>query len=94
MIKVNEYFNGTVKSLGFENSKGKCTVGIMEPGEFEFGTGAAEIMTLISGKWDIKLPSDSAFKNYAAGIAVNIPSNSKFQLKIAEQSAYLCEYAS
>jgi len=92
MIKVNEYFNGTVKSLGFENSQGKATVGIMEAGEFEFGTGAPEKMTLISGKWEIKLPGETVFKNYAQGFTVNVPGNSKFQLKIAEQSAYLCQF--
>jgi uncharacterized protein YaiE (UPF0345 family) len=92
MIKVNEYFNGTVKSLGFENSQGKSTVGIMEAGEYEFGTGAPERMTLISGSWQIKLPGESEFKNYKANVAVNIPANSKFQLQIQEQSAYFCEF--
>lgn len=92
MIKVNEYFNGTVKSLGFENAAGKATVGIMEAGEFEFGTGAPEKMTLISGKWEIQLPGEAGFKSYAKGVTVNVPGNSKFQLKIAEQSAYLCEF--
>ena len=92
MINVNEYFNGTVKSLGFENAAGKATVGIMEAGEYEFGTGAPEKMTLISGTWEIKLPGETAFKGYAKNVTVNIPANSKFQLKIAEQSAYHCEF--
>ena len=92
MIKVNEYFNGTVKSLGFENAKGKATVGIMEAGEFEFGTGAPEKMTLISGSWKIKLPGETDFKAYSVGFTVNVPGNSKFQLQIQEQSAYLCEF--
>lgn len=92
MIKVNEYFNATVKSLGFENASGKATVGVMEAGEFEFGTGAPEKMTLISGKWEIKLPGETAFKPYAKGFAVSIPGDSKFQLKILEQSAYHCEF--
>ncbi len=92
MIQVNEYFNGTVKSLGFENTSGKATVGIMEPGDYEFGTGAPEKMTLISGKWTIKLPGETGFKSYAKGVTVTIPGNSKFQLKISEQSAYLCQY--
>lgn len=92
MIKVNEYFNGTVKSLGFENTSGKATVGVMEPGEFEFGTGSPEKMTLISGSWEIKLPGESNFKTYAKGVTVNVPGNSKFQLKILEQSAYHCEF--
>lgn len=92
MIKVNEYFNATVKSLGFENTAGKATVGVMETGEFEFGTAAPEKMTLISGTWEIKLPGETGFRAYGKGITVNIPGESKFQLKILEQSAYLCEF--
>ena len=31
MIKVNEYFSGGVKSLGYENEAGKSTVGSDDP---------------------------------------------------------------
>lgn len=91
-MKVNEYFNGQVKSLGFSNSTGNATVGVMEAGEYEFSTGAPEIMTLISGKWAIRLPDSKDFKNFAVGIAVPIPANCKFFLRIAEESAYHCQF--
>ncbi|HSQ43268.1 MAG TPA: pyrimidine/purine nucleoside phosphorylase [Fibrobacteraceae bacterium] len=93
MIKVNEYFQGTVKSLGFENSKGRQTVGVMAAGDYEFGTGAPERMTLIAGRWSLQLPGESTFREYAIGQTVSIPGNSKFKLEIAEDSAYFCEYA-
>jgi len=38
MLAVNEYFGGTVKSIGLDNSEGKSTIGVMEAGEYEFGT--------------------------------------------------------
>ena len=28
MIDVNEYFNGTVKSLGYNSAEGKSTIGV------------------------------------------------------------------
>ena len=92
MIKINEYFHGTVKSLGVENTAGKATVGVMDVGEYEFGTAAPEKMTLITGTWEIKLPGETSFQSYAKSITVHVPGNSKFQLKVTEQSAYLCEF--
>jgi uncharacterized protein YaiE (UPF0345 family) len=93
MIKVNEYFDGNVKSLGLENSAGKQTVGVMVAGEYEFGTGSAEEMTLVSGKWELQIPGvDGGFRAYAVGETANIPANAKFQLKILETSAYLCRF--
>lgn len=38
MIEVNEYFDGKVKSLPVKSDKGRKTVGVMEPGEYEFDT--------------------------------------------------------
>lgn len=36
MLKVNEYFGGTVKSIALENAEGVATIGVMEDGEYEF----------------------------------------------------------
>ena len=32
MFKVNEYFDGKVKSLAFKSMEGQATVGVMAPG--------------------------------------------------------------
>ncbi|MFP3355023.1 pyrimidine/purine nucleoside phosphorylase, partial [Pseudoalteromonas sp. SIMBA_153] len=34
MFQVNEYFNGTVKSIAFAGEEGPATVGVMAPGEY------------------------------------------------------------
>ena len=31
MFKVNEYFDGTVKSIAFEMTEGPATIGVMAP---------------------------------------------------------------
>ena len=92
MIKVNEYFSGTVKSLGYETAEGPATVGVMAKGEYEFGTSTQEIMTVITGKLVVKLPGASDWKTFGAGDSFIVEKNQKFQLKVEADSSYLCLY--
>ena len=92
MIKVNEYFGGTVKSLGYETAEGPATVGVMAKGEYEFGTSTQEIMTVITGRLVVKLPGASDWKTFNAGDSFTVEKNQKFQLKVEVDSSYLCLY--
>jgi uncharacterized protein YaiE (UPF0345 family) len=92
MFKVNEYFDGTVKSIAFKQAEGQATIGVMAAGEYEFGTAQKEIMHVISGSLSVKLPGSNDWETFASGTQFNVPANSKFQLKVAEDTAYLCEY--
>jgi purine/pyrimidine-nucleoside phosphorylase len=91
-LKVNEYFEGTVKSVSFQGEKYASTVGVMAPGEYEFSTGKPEIMTVVSGELIVKLPGSSEWKNYPAGTKFDVVGNSKFHLKVAKDTAYLCQF--
>jgi purine/pyrimidine-nucleoside phosphorylase len=92
MFNVNAYFDGKVKSIAFDNSAGKFTVGVMAVGEYEFGTSTIEIMTVVSGKLIIQLPEISEWKKYNPGDSFTIEKNKKFKVKIEEPSSYLCQY--
>lgn len=92
MIKNNEYFGGNVKSLGFENEEGSATVGVMDPGEYEFSTGLKEIMTIVSGSMKVQLPNATNWKTFQKGQSFEVPKNSKFQLQIDEPVAYFCSF--
>jgi len=92
MFKVNEYFEGKVKSLAFTAGATPATVGVMAPGDYEFGTGKREIMSIVSGKLTVKLPGDTAWRNLPEGAKFTVAPNSKFQVKVAEETAYLCLY--
>ena len=92
MFKVNEYFGGNVKSLAFAAADGPATVGVMAPGEYEFGTSTVEIMTVVSGVLTVKLPGSDIWTDYAAGSSFTIEAGKKFQLKVAADAAYLCLY--
>jgi uncharacterized protein YaiE (UPF0345 family) len=93
MLKVNEYFDGTVKSIAFTPSEGKtATVGVMAPGEYEFGTAQPETMLVVSGSLIVKLPDSTDWKTFVAKESFDVPGDSKFQLKVEVDTAYLCEY--
>ncbi len=92
MFKVNEYFDGTVKSIAFEMTEGPATIGVMAPGEYEFGTAQLEFMHVVAGSLDVKLPGSNAWETFASGSQFTVPANSKFQLKVKVDTAYLCEY--
>lgn len=92
MVQTNEYFDGKVKSLTINSKEGKKTIGVMEPGSYEFGTNTKEIMHVISGTLAVKLPNSNNWQEFKAGLKFEVAANSKFNLKTSEDSAYLCEY--
>ncbi len=92
MFKVNEYFEGKVKSIAFTTATGPATIGVMAAGDYEFGTAKKEIMTVTSGKLTVKLPGETIWKDFVKGGTFTVAPDKKFQLKVAEESAYLCLY--
>jgi uncharacterized protein YaiE (UPF0345 family) len=59
-LEGNSYFDGAVTSRTVNFADGsKKTLGFMLPGEYEFGTAAAEIMEITSGELDVKLPESN-----------------------------------
>jgi len=92
MFKTNQYFDGNVMSMAFENEEGKATVGIMAPGEYEFGTSTVEFMTVISGKMTVLLPGESEWKTFLPYDTFRVEKDSKFKLDIKEDCAYKCVY--
>ena len=92
MLKHNTYFEGKVQSVGFERNGWRATVGVIDVGEFHFGTDAAERMTVVSGELWAKLPGETAFRAFPAGTTFEVPGKSGFDVKATAASAYLCEF--
>ncbi|MEU9731334.1 pyrimidine/purine nucleoside phosphorylase [Streptomyces sp. NPDC048002] len=92
MFQVNEYFDGTVKSIAFTGGSGPATVGVMAPGEYEFGTGKREVMHVVSGALTVRLPGAETWEEFRAGSRFSVSADSRFQLRVAVDTAYLCEY--
>ncbi|WJV55027.1 pyrimidine/purine nucleoside phosphorylase [Pectobacteriaceae bacterium CE90] len=93
MLNVNEYFSGKVKSIGFDSgSIGRASVGVMAAGEYTFGTGQAEEMTVISGALNVLLPGSPDWQVFMPGESFFVPAKSEFNLQVSENSSYLCKY--
>ena len=92
MLDTNEYFDGNVKSIGFKTSTLPATVGVMEIGEYEFGTSEKETMTVVSGALTVMLPNAPDWKTFNQGDNFIVDANEKFQLKVETATAYLCVY--
>ena len=92
MFKTNEYFEGKVKSVAYENEMGKYTIGVMADGDYEFGTGSNEEMTVVNGTLVALLPGESEWKTYSAGTTFHVAADVKFKVKAIGTTSYLCRY--
>ncbi len=92
MLKVNEYFDGKVKSIALENCDGNSTVGVMVPGDYEFGTSKIEYMNVVSGALTVLLPGKEEWETYKKGETFIVQANQKFKVQVKETTAYLCTY--
>ena len=92
-LEGNSYFDGAVTSRTVNFADGsKKTLGFMLPGEYEFGTAAAELMEITSGALDVKLPNTDTWMSIKSGESFNVPANSKFQVNVKNITDYCCSY--
>ena len=91
MIKVNEYFEGKIKSLGFERHGTQYTAGVLLPGTYSIDTEKEEHITLTMGEFEIR-PRDSDWKTTKIGDTIVIPATSTFDMKVSEPVSYICMY--
>ncbi len=91
--KANVYFDGKVSSrtVLFPDDSRK-TLGIMLPGEYEFGTGSKELMEILSGDPEVLLPGATGWKRIKEGESFEVPAQSKFKLKVKIVTDYCCSY--
>ncbi len=91
MIIVKENFDGAVKSLAYENN-GKSTVGVINAGDYEFGTATHETMFVVEGEMEVLLPAQTEWRLYFAGQNFEVEANTVFKVKLKAQASYLCKY--
>lgn len=91
--KANVYFEGKVTSRTVIFPDGsKKTLGIMFPGDYEFGTADKEIMEILAGELDVLLPGATSWITVREGGAFEVPAESKFGLKVKSLTDYCCSY--
>jgi len=90
--EANIYYDGKVTSRTIEFSDGSIkSLGIMLPGEYTFNTADKEIMEIMSGELDIKLPQGE-WKTLHTPETFEVPANASFDLKIKTVTDYCCSY--
>lgn len=91
--KANVYFDGgvTSRTINFPTGEMK-TLGIIQPGEYEFNTGKKEIMDMLAGEVEVMLAGTSEWKRYAAGETFEVPANSSFRIRTAGLADYCCSF--
>jgi hypothetical protein len=91
--KANVYFGGNVTSRTIVFPDGsKKTLGVMLPGEYEFGTADKEVMEILSGALDVLLPGTGEWRTYAGGTAFEVSANAKFSLRVRALTYYCCAF--
>ena len=91
--EANVYFEGKVTSRTILFDGGcKKTLGIMLPGDYEFNTGAPELMEILSGELEVLLPGSSSWKAVKGGESFDVPGDSKFALKVKSVTDYCCSF--
>ena len=91
--KANIYFNGNVTSrtILFQDGTHK-TLGIILPGQYEFGTDDKELMEVLAGKISALLPGSDTWLSFEVGQTFEIPAHSQFKVSVTEVSDYCCSY--
>ncbi len=91
--EANVYFDGKVSSRTFFMEDGeRKTLGFMIAGEYTFSAGVEELMEVLGGEMDIKLPNESVFSTYTAGMSFVVPANSSFDVRVEKYADYCCSY--
>lgn len=91
--EANVYFGGGVVSRTVLFADGtRKTLGIMQPGTYEFGTAAPENMEIMSGALTVQLPGSDEWKPIVGGQNFDVPGNSKFTMKVSEITDYCCSF--
>lgn len=91
--KANIYFDGKVTSRTVLFPDGtRKTLGIILPGQYEFGTADKEVMEVLAGSLKALLPGSTDWLTVKAGQAFEIPASSNFKVEADEAADYCCSY--
>lgn len=91
--EANVYFDGKVTSRSIELPDGEVkSLGIMLPGEYEFGTDSAELMEITRGSLMLQLAGDNEWTHIKGGESFDVPAKSSFKVAVEEVTDYVCSY--
>ncbi len=93
VTKANVYFEGGVTSRTVLFADGsKKTLGIMMPGEYEFGASVKEIMEIQAGQLEVLLAGATEWLVIDETATFEVEAGTSFKLKIKTVTDYICSY--
>ena len=91
--QANLYFTGRVSSRTVLFADGtKKTLGIMMPGEYEFGADDKEVMEILAGHLKVLLPGKTEWLEINGIGVFTVPANTRFKLNVTSVTDYCCSY--
>ena len=91
--KANIFFDGQVTSRSvFFPDGSKKTLGVMQPGEYEFSTAGLEDLEILSGELKWQLKGDKEWQKVTAGETFSVPANNTFIMRVAAVTDYCCTF--
>jgi len=91
--KANIYFDGKVVSHTVLFPDGsKKTLGVMQAGEYEFSTDAAENMEILSGELEWQIKGENEWRKIKGGEDFDVPAKSVFLMKVPVVTDYCCSF--
>jgi len=92
MYELRKYHGDKVMSLTYDDKMQSFSVGIIAPGEYQFGSLKKEIFTVTSGKIGFWVEDEEGWTTCNTGEEFNIPEHKNFKLTVIETSSYICFY--
>ena len=94
IAKANIYFEGNVISHTILMPDGaRKTLGVILPGQYYFGTEAAELMEIVGGHCEVVIDDSNSTDSYDAGTSFNVPANSGFTITVTDTPChYVCSF--
>ena len=92
MFKLRKYHGNRVQSLTYELDGEAASVGIISPGEYEFGAVQKETTTVCSGEIAVRVGNEKEWKTYRKGETFTVPPQTDFKMKVSGMSTYYCKY--
>jgi purine/pyrimidine-nucleoside phosphorylase len=91
--EANIYFGGKVASHTVLFPDGsKKTLGIMQAGDYEFSTGAAEVMEILSGRLEWQMKGEAGWETVVGGESFQVPTQSAFLMRVPVVTDYCCSF--
>ena len=92
MFELRKYHGDKVMSLTYDDKVQSFSVGIIAPGEYQFGSLKKEIFTVISGKIGFWVEGGKDWTTCDLNETFTVPEGKNFKLTVIETSAYICHY--